>query len=144
MSCSKPRYHLGTHTFLRDPKPLPIKCGKDISEYPYVNRSTCGRVRGHTGPHMRYPNKVETRDQTVTVHDESKCLNEKACVIHNPSAHKMVDWTMTFRPDRMWLVERTCTHGVGHPDPDSVMYFVQRDGYDKYAMWSHGCDGCCV
>lgn len=29
--------------------------------------------------------------------------------------------------------ERTCPHGVGHPDPDDVL------NEDKV----HGCDGCC-
>ena len=38
------------------------------------------------------------------------------------------------------LIERTCEHGVGHPDPDSLAYF-ERHGVTH--MGSHGCDSCC-
>lgn len=143
LRCSLERYHFNyPHNFSR--AVMPSTCGSAISEYPYVAKSKCGRRVGHSGPHMRSPDHVETKGGTTKVHHEDMCLNDDACVIHNPSAHKMRDWTMTFRPDRMYMVERACEHGVGHPDPDSVMYFVKKNGYDKYAMWVHGCDGCCI
>ena len=34
-------------------------------------------------------------------------------------------------------MERTCPHGVGHPDPDSPW------AHDSHE-WIHGCDGCCL
>jgi hypothetical protein len=30
-------------------------------------------------------------------------------------------------------IERTCPHGVGHPDPDEIFLDAV-----------HGCDGCCM
>jgi hypothetical protein len=35
------------------------------------------------------------------------------------------------------MMERICTHGIGHPDPDD---FRIRMGFDSGV---HGCDGCC-
>ncbi len=32
-------------------------------------------------------------------------------------------------------LERTCAHGIGHPDPDSLAWL----GCEGI----HGCDGCC-
>lgn len=58
------------------------------------------------------------------------------CCIHNPSDHHMVDWPLNWRGDRN-IMERTCVHGVGHPDPDDVKVRSQ-EGYGI-----HGCDGCC-
>lgn len=72
-----------------------------------------------------------------TVHDESVCKGQY-CPFHNPSDHHMVDWPIFIRAST--LVERICEHGVGHPDPDSLAYFV-RIG-EEY-MGVHGCDGCC-
>lgn len=69
--------------------------------------------------------------QTITVHDKGTCLGP-ACTIHSPSDHHMKDWPQLYRFDRS-LMERTCPHGVGHPDPDEI---------NPDTM--HGCDGCCV
>lgn len=52
------------------------------------------------------------------VHDNGKCLGEY-CVIHNPSNHHMEQWPLVWRSDKM-AMERTCSHGVGHPDPDDL------------------------
>ena len=65
------------------------------------------------------------------VHTREDCRNE-FCVIHNPSDHNMRDLPTLWREDRGFM-ERVCSHGVGHPDPD-----------DAKAPPIHGCDGCCV
>jgi hypothetical protein len=35
-------------------------------------------------------------------------------------------------------MERKCTHGIGHPDPDEIRII---NGEDDGV---HGCDGCCI
>ncbi len=64
------------------------------------------------------------------VHDESLCRG-RACPIHNRTNHIMRDFPQHWRTDARFM-ERTCPHGVGHPDPD-----------DCFAPKVHGCDGCC-
>jgi hypothetical protein len=64
------------------------------------------------------------------VHTAGWCAG-RPCVIHRPTRHHMRDWPLHWRADRR-LCERTCPHGVGHPDPDEI-----GDG-------AHGCDGCCA
>lgn len=78
----------------------------------------------------------------LRVHHPSKCAMEYCC-IHNPSPHHMVTWPQLWRDDRQ-LMERTCPHGVGHPDPDGLEFRRRRSG-DKAADTAgiHGCDGCC-
>lgn len=77
--------------------------------------------------------------QSVITHQESLCKGE-ACVIHSQSNHRMRTWPTFLRLDKKFLVERICEHGVGHPDPDSLAYFI-RWGFNY--MSAHGCDGCC-
>lgn len=77
--------------------------------------------------------------QVISVHDEGTCRGEHCC-IHNPSQHHMVAWPTLWRPDRS-LMERVCTHGIGHPDPDHIAFLPK----DKRRWESvHGCDGCCI
>jgi hypothetical protein len=66
----------------------------------------------------------------LRVHDPERCRGRPCCV-HHPSDHHMVGWPQLWRADR-YLMERTCPHGVGHPDPDDLNPDRQ-----------HGCDGCC-
>ncbi|HSE47093.1 MAG TPA: hypothetical protein VLA89_17375 [Gemmatimonadales bacterium] len=77
--------------------------------------------------------------KAVFFHSQLNCKLADSCVIHNPSDHLMVRWPRLLRSSA--LVERTCPHGIGHPDPDSLKFFesIGRRGYDV-----HGCDGCCV
>ncbi len=75
----------------------------------------------------------------VQHHPVRDCAGRNCC-IHNPSDHHMVEWPLVWREDRQ-LMERRCTHGVGHPDPDSIRYGRQFAGRD---MGVHGCDGCCA
>jgi hypothetical protein len=77
--------------------------------------------------------------QHINVHDEAACKGSH-CVIHNPSNHHMVDWPTHWRDDRK-LMERKCTHGIGHPDPDHIGNLAE-----NLREWEsvHGCDGCCL
>jgi hypothetical protein len=80
------------------------------------------------------------------VHTKAQCASSrkagapKHCVVHNPSRHHMADWPLVLRAGS--LLERTCPHGVGHPDPDSAAYLNWRDEEDTWSI--HGCDGCCL
>lgn len=75
----------------------------------------------------------------ISTHDPSNCSG-RYCVIHNPSAHHMRSWPTNWRADRQ-LMERTCTHGIGHPDPDDLAFQItQGRGWQA----NHGCDGCCL
>lgn len=79
----------------------------------------------------------------LEIHDREKCEGY-ACPFHAPSDHHMTAWPMVVRLDKNALVERTCEHGVGHPDPDSLAYFVRTRGErEASALGIHGCDGCC-
>lgn len=72
----------------------------------------------------------------VFVHKPSACVGE-ICAIHNPS-HHMAHLRWTIRLDRSCLIERHCSHGAGHPDPDSVRW-LEAHGIDV----GHGMHGCC-
>ena len=50
----------------------------------------------------------------------------------------MKDWPLNLRESM--LMERICSHGIGHPDPDSLAW-MERNGREGYGV--HGCDGCC-
>lgn len=82
---------------------------------------------------------IQVGEVEISTHPPAACAGEW-CVIHNPSDHIMRDWPMNFRMDNAALVERLCPHGIGHPDPDSVAYFM-RQGMSSMSV--HGCDGCC-
>jgi hypothetical protein len=72
------------------------------------------------------------------VHPSPACRGE-FCVIHNPSEHHMRLWPLVWRDD-MGVMERTCPHGVGHPDPDDAA-LLERTGRREFTV--HGCDMCC-
>jgi hypothetical protein len=67
----------------------------------------------------------------VNVHDTARCAG-KPCPVHSRTDHALRSWPQFFRADAGFM-ERTCRHGVGHPDPDCQL-----------APPVHGCDGCCV
>jgi hypothetical protein len=105
---------------------------------------------------------------TLKVHDPARCEG-RSCVIHNPSDHHMKDWPLNWRSDT-GVMERTCPHGIGHPDHDHMAYvrsltpehecpqdesygvnkFHQEADWPKcpypHLEWQgvHGCDGCCT
>lgn len=93
---------------------------------------------------------MREREALVT-HEPSQCEG-RACTLHNPSDHHMVDWPIYFRLDlRPVLVERICAHAIGHPDPDSVDWIASQlehlstESLEELRGWLgvHGCDGCC-
>lgn len=66
------------------------------------------------------------------------------CAIHGPSDHHMRYWPTLWRQDEM-MFERTCEHGIGHPDPDSMRYIKDHHGPTEAKNRSiHSCDGCCA
>lgn len=73
---------------------------------------------------------LSSGQKLVNVHPPTRCVGQY-CTIHNPSEHHMREWTQFWRQDAGFM-ERTCPHGVGHPDPD-----------EPYTPPGHGCDGCC-
>lgn len=80
---------------------------------------------------------------SLRVHDRSQCEGRGIpCCVHSPSAHHMVSWPMNWRADT-GVMERTCVHGIGHPDIDHLRYVMSVD--PETAKWQsvHGCDGCC-
>lgn len=99
----------------------------------------------------RAPHRSQTHErfttgtgQHILVHLQGPSCVKYGCVIHAPSKHIMDNWPTNWRPDRL-MMERVCSHGIGHPDPDDIAYKVRamgkREG-EGYAV--HGCDGCCV
>jgi hypothetical protein len=80
-------------------------------------------------------NKLENTEATLWTHPPQECLGE-VCTIHNRSDHIMRGFPQSWRIDR-GIIERTCAHGVGHPDPDEYRII---NGTDDGV---HGCDGCC-
>ena len=88
------------------------------------------------------PFGIQVGEMTVRTHKPAACRGQYCC-IHRPSKHHMRKWPMNVRFDRQALVERLCSHGVGHPDPDSVAYFER---HDFEGMGVHGCcpERCCT
>lgn len=100
------------------------------------------------------------------VHPPARCEGQ-GCPIHHPSEHHMADWPLHWRADT-FVMERTCPHGIGHPDPDHLAYVKRVEAKHKLDCawhWNgpcscgaatskaslqsantqaiHGCDGCC-
>jgi len=84
--------------------------------------------------------------QVVSVVHSPKACEGRPCVIHNLTDHNMRAFPTFFRYGGMpWDIkpphtERTCPHGIGHPDPDDMAHWISI-GDDS--MGVHGCDGCC-
>ena len=77
------------------------------------------------------------------VHRRDACMGD-TCMFHNPTEHSMTDFPYLWRADR-GIMERTCPHGVGHPDPDQYDYWEAVKGRNAaLAEMVHGCDGCCA
>lgn len=85
---------------------------------------------------------TDSTGREVRTHHKDKCAGQN-CSIHNPSAHPLKNAPTVWRDD-LKMMERICTHGVGHPDPDDVAYNVGILGKDENVYASHGCDGCCT
>jgi hypothetical protein len=82
-----------------------------------------------------------SKEVLINTHSPDQCLDE-VCVLHNMTDHSMRSFPQHWRDDRA-IMERICTHGVGHPDPDQIPFWQRtRSGNWEYEM-IHGCDGCC-
>ena len=102
---------------------------------------------------------AQAGERVLRTHPRSACEGrEEPCCIHAPSDHHMRTWPMNWRGDT-GVMERTCPHGVGHPDPDHMTYVCSLTpdhdcDEDKgvgacpypHLEWQgiHGCDGCCA
>lgn len=80
---------------------------------------------------------------TLETHGPRFCMEDDNCCIHNPSVHALDHAPLNWRSDR-GLMERMCSHGIGHPDPDALAFRAR----GKSESWAradsvHGCDGCC-
>jgi hypothetical protein len=86
---------------------------------------------------------IQVGQTVLKTHGPDVCRGEFCC-IHNPSRHKLSAAPLNWRADRA-LMERVCSHGFGHPDPDDLAHKkrILGDRYSGYAFESHGCDGCC-
>ena len=73
---------------------------------------------------------LEHTDIVITCHSRANCKGE-FCAVHTRSQHNMRKYRQHWRPDR-GIMERICSHGVGHPDDDDITDDT-----------THGCDGCC-
>jgi hypothetical protein len=77
-----------------------------------------------------------TAEVLIGTHTIGACIGE-SCPLHRRSSHSMRRFPQAWRED-LGLVERICTHGIGHPDPDDPK------AYDPRLRVLHGCDGCCA
>jgi hypothetical protein len=90
---------------------------------------------------------LENTDKVMVTHGPDKCQNQNEfCTIHNRSNHSMRGFPQLYRRDRN-LMERICSHGIGHPDPDDPKiingWTTDKEGVPKNYELVHGCDGCC-
>lgn len=78
--------------------------------------------------------------EVFVTHPVSDCTGRRCC-IHYPSEHPLWRAPLHWRSDRQ-IMERICTHGIGHPDPDDMDY---RSSIEEFGLAEgvHGCDGCC-
>ena len=81
--------------------------------------------------------RLEHTQIDLRVHQKDECMNPEVCSIHNRTDHHMRSFKQFYRFDR-GIMERICTHGIGHPDPDDIRIL---NGDDNGI---HGCDGCCI
>lgn len=75
----------------------------------------------------------------LRIHKTEDCVGTH-CPFHNPSDHKMNKWPMIMRTDHgVPLIERICPCGIGHPDPDSLVW-LNSQGHHGFEV--HGCCSC--
>lgn len=80
--------------------------------------------------------KLEHRSINVYTHPAGQCANE-ICAFHNRSNHSLRSFPQSWN-NHLKIMERVCTHGVGHPDPDDTKFITSEiEGI-------HKCDGCCL
>lgn len=107
-----------------------------------MKKSERKKIANHLGVTVDRIYVLEHRDSYIVTHRPDQCAGEVCCV-HNKTNHSMRGFPQVFRYDR-GIMERICTHGVGHPDPDQDAFFKKTYGDDAWAEWIHGCCGCCI
>jgi len=85
---------------------------------------------------MKYAN-LENSNIQLLAHEPDECKSTDACTIHNRTDHHMRGYKQFYRFDR-GIMERICSHGIGHPDPDDIKIILGTDNGE------HSCDGCCI
>jgi hypothetical protein len=75
--------------------------------------------------------------QVLTIHTRAACVGP--CAFHKPSRHPLRTAPIHWRGH---VVERICSHGVGHPDPDDLTWREHENPGESPGI--HGCDGCCA
>jgi hypothetical protein len=86
--------------------------------------------------------------RALNTHGKDQCSGTP-CSVHSPSNHPLSASPRDWRPERA-LMERICSHGVHHPDPDDRAHWERRLGGDPAARefldarTDHPCDGCCT
>lgn len=85
-------------------------------------------------------------ERSLETHPRRRCEG-RPCVVHAPTIHALRDFRLSWREDRQ-IFERICTHGVGHPDPDSMWFWRELERSRDWPGFAagqavHGCDGCC-
>jgi hypothetical protein len=82
--------------------------------------------------------KLEHSDMVFKrAHSKGSCRGPY-CTIHNRSDHHMRSFPQIWNP-MIFCMQRVCTHGIGHPDPDEI-------NNDVVVKIDHetNCCGCCV
>lgn len=96
--------------------------------------------------HRSFDQHVDIAQFTNTialVHTYLNCATP--CAIHDPSDHHMRNLPVFYRSDRN-IVERCCSDGVWHPDPDQVTRWQETLSHaEAVAQSTHGCckNRCC-
>jgi len=93
---------------------------------------------------FKYNDAVFLPDGTLLMtHPEHACKGGHCC-IHNPSDHPLRDAPMRWVA-RFKSIQRTCSHGVNHPDYDDFLYKIRVgvSGVMLAVIGAHNCDGCC-
>ena len=80
--------------------------------------------------------QLEHSDTWLWTHQANLCSGQ-FCTVHNRSDHSMRSFPQHWRGDR-GIMERICSHGTGHPDPDEFKLTLDE------SEGVHGCCGCCA
>jgi hypothetical protein len=100
------------------------------------------KIQGYAEPSFGMQIPLGEEGAVLNVHRRENCQG-RHCVVHNPSDHALKDAPLNWRADR-GLMERICSHGGGHPDPDDISFKEMLHGEEfAKAEANHGCDGCC-
>lgn len=108
--------------------------------------SSSSKIYCYNHAHAEGAVKLENSDEElIYVHSQLLC-DGRPCPLHNRTDHHMRKFPQHWRDERQFM-ERICTHGIGHPDPDQWDFLVRQMGKKgAKAEFIHGCchEGCCI